>query len=292
MELRTVKTFIRTAELMNFTKAAEELGYAQSTITMQIHQLEKELGAALFERNGTQISLSADGKAFLPFAYRLAGCEASALDYFSGGGVPEGELRVGMIESLSCSRYKGILIDFMKECPGVKLRVTIGTTLEILSLLEHGTLDLIVTLDRRVGSANFAAAAEKREEILFFCAEDYGLPEGTLDMDALLPENWILTEPGCNYRRDFEEFLAERKAQVRDVLEVGSTEIVIGAVKEKLGISLLPGYCLEGAEKNSLRILPVEDYRLFLYIQLVHFKSRRVSPAMKAFFQCAARYFD
>ena len=65
MELRNVKTFIKIAEIGNFSKAATELGYAQSTVTMQIQTLERELGVSLFERNGKSAVLSAAGKEFL-----------------------------------------------------------------------------------------------------------------------------------------------------------------------------------------------------------------------------------
>ena len=50
MEIRNLVTFIRIAEVRNFSKAAEQLGYSQSAVTMQIKQLEKELHAQLFER--------------------------------------------------------------------------------------------------------------------------------------------------------------------------------------------------------------------------------------------------
>ena len=59
MEIRNIRTFIKVAELENFTKAALELGYAQSTVTMQIKQLEEELQTELFTRNGKLIALSA-----------------------------------------------------------------------------------------------------------------------------------------------------------------------------------------------------------------------------------------
>ena len=64
MELKNIRTFIKVAELENFTKASQELGYAQSTVTMQIQQLENELHANLFERNGKRIRLSAQGGNF------------------------------------------------------------------------------------------------------------------------------------------------------------------------------------------------------------------------------------
>ena len=71
MELRNVKTFIKIAEIGNFSRAASDLGYAQSTVTMQIQTLERELGVSLFERNGKSAVLSAAGKEFLDYAYDL-----------------------------------------------------------------------------------------------------------------------------------------------------------------------------------------------------------------------------
>lgn len=85
MELRNVKTFIKIAEIGNFSKAATELGYAQSTVTMQIQTLERELGVSLFERNGKSAVLSAAGKEFLDYAYNLQRCEAMALEHFAEG---------------------------------------------------------------------------------------------------------------------------------------------------------------------------------------------------------------
>ena len=56
MEIRNIITFVRIAELQNFSKAAEQLGYSQSAVTMQIKQLEAELNTQLFERIGYSAS--------------------------------------------------------------------------------------------------------------------------------------------------------------------------------------------------------------------------------------------
>ena len=101
MELRNVKTFIKIAEIGNFSKAATELGYAQSTVTMQIQTLERELGVSLFERNGKSAVLSAAGKEFLDYAYNLQRCEAMALEHFAEGADPGGEVRSGIQGQIS-----------------------------------------------------------------------------------------------------------------------------------------------------------------------------------------------
>ena len=71
MDIKNVETFVKVAELESFTRASEALSYVQSTVTMQIKQLEKELGFPLFDRIGKKISLTDSGREFLDVAYEL-----------------------------------------------------------------------------------------------------------------------------------------------------------------------------------------------------------------------------
>lgn len=65
MEIRNITTFVRVAELQSFSRAAEQLGYSQSAVTVQIRQLEQELGLLLFERIGKQVRLTENGSRFV-----------------------------------------------------------------------------------------------------------------------------------------------------------------------------------------------------------------------------------
>ena len=103
MELRNITTFLRVAELQNFTHAAQELGYSQSAVTVQIRQLETELGVPLFERIGRSVSLTAPGQAFLQEAGEIIKAAERAKDAVRTAPEPEGTLRVGTMESLSAS---------------------------------------------------------------------------------------------------------------------------------------------------------------------------------------------
>ena len=71
MELRNLITFTHVAELGSFTKAAEQLGYSQSTISFQIKQLEEELGCLLFERINHTISLTVRGRELVSYAHQV-----------------------------------------------------------------------------------------------------------------------------------------------------------------------------------------------------------------------------
>ena len=94
MELRNITTFLRVAELQNFTHAAQELGYSQSAVTVQIRQLEIELGVPLFERIGRSVNLTAPGQAFLQQAGEIIKAAERARDAVRTAPEPEGTLRL------------------------------------------------------------------------------------------------------------------------------------------------------------------------------------------------------
>ena len=71
MTITQLETFLKIAETKNFTSAANELGYAQSTVTTQIKQLEDELGCLVFERLGKTIILTPEGERLLSYAEKL-----------------------------------------------------------------------------------------------------------------------------------------------------------------------------------------------------------------------------
>ena len=68
MELRILNTFLKVAQLQSFSKAAESLGYSQSAITVQVQQLENELGVRLFDRIGKNVTITHYGQEFIPYA--------------------------------------------------------------------------------------------------------------------------------------------------------------------------------------------------------------------------------
>lgn len=84
MEFRNIITFLKVAELKNFSKAAEKLGYSQSAVTVQIKQLEKELGTRLFERVGKGAVLTESGQDFVFHANEILNTAKQAVDAVRG----------------------------------------------------------------------------------------------------------------------------------------------------------------------------------------------------------------
>ena len=81
MEIRNILTFLKVAGTQNFSKAAEQLGYSQSAVTIQIQQLEKELGTQLFERIGKRVYLTEKGQEFIGYASEIMRVTNEALTF-------------------------------------------------------------------------------------------------------------------------------------------------------------------------------------------------------------------
>ena len=142
MDLDTIKTFVTVANLGNYTKAAEELNYAQSTITSQIQQLEQELKFPLFERIGRKNYLTTGGQEFLPHALEIMHILQKSKVVGQNPEEVEGTLRIGVLESLLFSGVLGILPEFRSEYPKVDVMIKIGQASDILDTLRQNQLDI------------------------------------------------------------------------------------------------------------------------------------------------------
>ena len=84
MELREIRTFLKVAQLNSFSRAAKELGYSQAAVTIQVKQLEEELGTHLFDRIGKQTVLTHQGTIFYEYASSVMRDLACARDAVCG----------------------------------------------------------------------------------------------------------------------------------------------------------------------------------------------------------------
>lgn len=285
MDIKNIETFIRVAEIGNFSRTAEELGYAQSTVTMQIKQLEGEIGVPLFERQGKRVSLSKEGRQFLNYAYHIAKCTAEMKESFSGAKDPTGVLTVGIVESLCSSIFKEIFEEYMKQWTDVKLKIRISNTEGILQMLKLNQVDFVIILDKEVKSQELKMALRREENVTFFCSRRNRLSSSdTWMLQDILNERFIMWERKTAYQKHFDRILDEKNIHVFSAMETGSTDMLVNFVGKNLGISLAPEILLTSCtEKDSLHLFSVPEYQDKLYTQLIYKKDKWLSPAMKEF---------
>ncbi len=112
MEIRNLVTFLKVTELNSFSKAAEALDYSQSAVTVQIQQLERELGVRLFDRIGKNVSITQYGKNFISYARDIVSAVARAQVFASEETELTGMVQVGTLNS----HYDRVIL---RHCPGL-----------------------------------------------------------------------------------------------------------------------------------------------------------------------------
>ncbi len=294
MELRNLLTYSKVCEAMSFSKAADELGYAQSTVTMQIAQLEEELGVKLFDRSGKRIRLNAKGQELLCYANRLIALAGEAKANVSDARTPRGSLRIGVIESVGAFFLPDILQRYLVKFPEVHVQVLTATTREIMEMLRQNKIDLMLTLDDRVYDPDWTCAWSREEKIVFLCGPDHPFAgRRSVPLEELMGENMLLTERQCNYRDAFERICAEHQLQPRSSLEIGCTNTILRFTEQNLGVAFLPELTArESLETGRLAGFTVREISIQMLTQLVFRKSMWCTPAMEAFIQETARCVD
>jgi len=285
MELRNVFTFVRIVDLGSFTKAAQELGYSQSTVTFQIKQLESELGIPLFDRIGKKISLTPLGEEFLCFAIDLMKTTSQIKSIGSQIGMNKAKLRVGIIESLFIGRLAELIPEYFRLMPSTQIETKTSDGVKLYQMLRSNELDIIYVLDRKIYQKDCIRAFASPVKIVFVASSQHPITkEKKLSISDILKQPLILTERDSIYRKELEETLALSDIELTPFLEVDNTSIIMKLIKKGLGISFLPEYIVqEDARKNKLAILPVDGCDITLYSQVFYNKNKWVSPQMKLF---------
>lgn len=287
MEIRNIKSFLKVTELQSFTKAAQQLGYSQSAITVQIKQLENELGVQLFERIGKQIKLTNYGYNFFQQAMVILRDIEMVKEVVHMNEQPVGTLHIGVIDSLSTSVLPSILINYQKQYPLVETTIKTGVNAEMFDLVKRNEIDLIYFLDEKLYYPEWIKVVERAEPIVFVTStENPFVKNKNITLDMILNEPLILTEHGLSYRYDLEQYIASKGKELKPVLEIGNTDIIIKLLLDNLGISFLPYYVVHDLVKQKkLKILEVKEIKIEMWSQLVYHKNKLLTPQMKSFIE-------
>lgn len=292
MDIKNLTTFIYVAEMNSFTKAAEALGYTQSTISFQIKQLENELKCQLFERINHSVSLTQKGRELLDYAHTVKKMTDELREGMTDKTVPMGHVRLATASSLCKNMLANNYADFYKANKGITLKVIEAGTGEMLRMVDHNEVDMILTLDSHIYNRDYIIAKEERVGVHFIASPDYEI-EDVVTIEQLVQKPFVLTEAGMSYTRIFEEKLAERSLEIKPALETGNTDIICDIIKQGVGIGFLPDYVTEErVKKGELRYIEVEDFEIEVWKQLLYHKNKWVSKEMeKVLDYCKKREF-
>lgn len=286
MELREIQTFLSVADLQSFSRAAKQLGYSQSAVTMQIQNLERELNTKLFDRIGRHVAMTYAGHVFYEHGCSVMKEVDKLRETLSDAPELTGTLSIGAIESIGSSILPELLERYHSLHPGVSVSVHLDSPDALLDRLGQNTLDIVYLLDQSIYEPAWVKAMEEPEDIVFVAAAGHPLlKEEELRLEDILREPFVLTEKNASYRFTLDRYLASKGLSIQPFLEIGNTDFIIRRVRKGDCISFLPAYALQdGFQECPLRTLPVKDFHMSLWRQLLYHKNKWVTREMKEFF--------
>lgn len=287
MELRQLNTFRSVARELNFTRAAEALSYAQSSVTAQVQSLEEELGVPLFERLGKRVTLTEAGRRLLSYADRILHLADEARAAVPHVQEPAGTLIIGAAESLCAYRLPPVLALLRERYPQVRVIFRPDCTLNLARSLGDGQLDLAFILQEPSDPEHLVVEQLLPEEMVLLAYPRH--PLAALDevvAQDLAGQTLLKTEAGCCYRLQLERMLAEAEVQADTSMEFASVEAIKQCVIAGMGISLLPRVTVAAElEQGQLVALPWAGPRFRVVTHVAWHKDKWVSPAMRAFLE-------
>lgn len=286
--LRQLRVFVSVARHLSFARAAEELHLTPPAISMQVKELEEQVGLPLFDRSGRSVSLTTVGEYVLAHAKRVLAVMKDAEDMVARfRGLQGGELNIGMV---STAKYflPRLLALFRAEHPNVEVRLHVGNNREqLVRLMQNHDVELTVMGRPPKEMATRAEPFAMHPHVLVTSAQHPFTQMERVPAALLAREGFIVREQGSGTRAALEEFMEEHRLGLHVVMEMASNEAIKQAVMAGMGVSLLSLHTLGLELEHGLIATPeVEGLPVMRRWHVVHNLAKTLSPAAEAF-----RYF-
>ena len=287
MDLKNLITFIHVAELGSFTKAAEQLGYSQPSISFQIKQLEEEFGCLLFERINHTITLTEKGHELVYCAHQIRALTDSFKESVAENDECSGHIHIVTPDSVCEEMINSHYIDFHNRYPDISIRFSTGDSAVMLDMLDHNEADVIITLDHHLYNKDYIIAKEQQLPMHFVAGSNSKFANRkNLSIKDIINEPFVLTEHGQGYRRVFDRELAKKSLEITPFLEIGRTDMITSILTQSNMISYLPDFVTKPLiDSGELCYLDVTDMNIDIWKQLIYHKNKWMSKSLKAFIE-------
>jgi len=281
-----LETFVRVAELQNYTRVAEELHLTQPGVGQQVRTLERQFGVKLVDIVHRRPILT-EGGAFLAARAgdvlgTMAALEREMKEFADAR---SGELHVGATLTIGTYVLPARLARFAESNPGVRVHVEVANTREMAKRIQGGNLSLAL-VEGPLADEGLSIEAFQPDELVLVVPPNHQYADRLIMARDLDREPFVWREQGSGTRAIAETALIGAGVQPPVVLELPSGEGVARAVEAGLGVSILSRLVVERAVADGrLAIAEIADVDLTRTLRLVTVRGRTLSPAARAFRQ-------
>ena len=295
MDLRHFYTFKKILETGSFTKAANAMGYTQSSVTAHMKCLETDLGIKIFDRIGRNMVLTQAGHTLVEFVDRLM-LVMEQIDAMENDlSQIKGTIRVSAPATLVLHRLCYILKTFAAKAPNVNIVLSnYHSSSMVKNMLTCGESDVAIVMED-TGDGGGCFVVQELEKTPLCIIAGRGLDIDAINIDGEkepLGCGVVLNQSDSHFRREFEAYLKERKITPSNSVEVWGVESIKRCVSYNMGISILP-FAVIGDDliRGSLQIVECKKQFSNISICMVTLKNKWESPAITLFKETVTECF-
>ncbi|MDD3937631.1 LysR family transcriptional regulator [Rhodoferax sp.] len=281
MNLESLKLFVQLAELGSMTKVAFAQDCIQSVISRRVTAIERECGAKLFYRTGRGVALTDFAEAMLPrIKALLADAEQISNEMKAGAGVPIGEVRIGLLPSLSSPTIQTLFRRIHERFPGVLLHIFEGSNGQIDEWLNSGRVDIGILFRYGGSVANQEQVLGVVDTYLVGKAGDRLTSKPTIEFDKLSDVPLVLPGAPNGLRLTLEQFAKRANINLRIVMEADSLPLQKEFAASGCAYAVLGGHAIS-REVNAgiLQASRIIDAKLVRTVVLATTTQRPLSHA-------------
>ena len=294
MEIRQLKAFVAIAESGTFTAGALRVHVTQAAISMQIRQLENELGARVFVRAPRHVILTEAGEHLLQRARQILREHDAAVEEIAAlAGAERGRLRIGSASAMVLTEpLPKILKELRKQHPQAEIAVISGTSEALVDQILSGELD-IAFVSLPVDVRGIQTERLRDDELVAIASPRHKLAkQRTVSAYTLAGEKLILGERGGNTRRLIDQFFAQAGVTLHVVMELSRQAAIRRMVEEDMGVGIVTLQSVkEEVEKGKLVRWWIEGAEINWELGLAQLSGGYESPIVQKFITLTRKYF-
>lgn len=284
LTLRQLKIFEAVARHLSFTRASKELHLTQPAVSMQVKQLEEEVGLPLFEQVGKKIFLTEAGEEMQRYAGSVMTTLAEAsLVFDEMRGLERGRLRIA-VASTANYFVPQLLASFCQRYPNVRVSLDVTNRKRLLDALSANDTDLVI-MGKPPQHMDLVAESFMDNPLVVIAPPGHPLAnERNIPLKRLQGETFLVREKGSGTRSAMERFFTEHGVSLSSTMEMSSSEAIKQGVEAGLGFGLLSLHTLEmELALKRLVILDVRELPILRKWYIMHRSGKRLSAVAQNF---------
>lgn len=281
MKFSELAAFHAVARERGFTRAARANNIAQPSLSRHIKTMEARYNVELFYRHGASVSLSALGAELFDITNRIfVHVEEAEQLLKNAGGVLEGHLRIGSVESHELTK---VVAAFKRRFPGIDISVAIANSRELLGELIDFHIDVAFLAQPEEDPRLWTVDLGRHPVVIFVNRSHPWAGRTSIGIEELADQEIVLREPGSMTRYALESALAARDIRIRQFLEMGSRDMVWWTVIHGAGIGFVSKR--DFIPHPDIVAIDIRDEDIHYDLKAACILGRRNAPLIQPFFE-------